>query len=139
MSPNTEDMRSEMAKLQVELSMLRQTIGSLSRVEQENVQLLQAQTDEETFDEVANLMPREQQSVRQLEEMKEAAEQLRSQIEQLQNRLNLGGDLRSPEAWQSAEAMQGGRSLVPDGESSDLMGLEGNASTTVNDPMQTPT
>lgn len=90
METRITELRSEMAKLQVELNMLRQMMGSLSRAEGDNIEQLQEQVTSQTFAVVGNLMPREQQAVQQLEQMKQIGSQLKQHVDHLSHLLNYG-------------------------------------------------
>lgn len=97
MEPNIAKLRSELTKLQIEIEMVRQMINSLTNAEQGNVEMLQKQANPDTYGPVANLMPIEQQSVHQLEQMKQIGQQLKQQIDHLSSILITKKDKPAPD------------------------------------------
>ncbi|GAX89398.1 hypothetical protein [Effusibacillus lacus] len=87
MDARLNELRGEMAKLQLEVSMLRQMMGSLHRAEQSNVDRLRGQTSPQTFGPVGQLMPNEQSAVQQLEQMKQIGNQLKQHVDHLSSML----------------------------------------------------
>jgi hypothetical protein len=77
------ELRNEMTKLQIEVNMIRQMLGSLARAEHSNVEALQRQVNPDTYGQVGNLMPGEQQAVNQLEQMKQIGNRLKQHVDQL--------------------------------------------------------
>ncbi|MFC4768002.1 hypothetical protein [Effusibacillus consociatus] len=96
MEANVAQLRSELTKLQIEVNMLRQMMGSLARAEQSNVEMMQDQANPNTFGAVGNLMPIEQQTVQQLEQMKQLGNELKQHVDHL-SQLLLDYENRSPD------------------------------------------
>ncbi|BCJ86818.1 hypothetical protein [Effusibacillus dendaii] len=112
MEAKMEEMRSELAKLQIEVTMLRQMMGSLVRTEQYNLEMMQSETKPETYGIVGQVMPNEQATISQLEKMKQLGSELQQHMQHLSQLLGAGENhpyetvMSDPDSPQLKDPMQ---------------------------------